>query len=421
MDVTQADTLRHFYRPLRDTSDEIRLLQLHSKQRNALGDDTIGCSLARTSLSDVGSFEALSYTWGDARNRKTIQVNGRQFQVTHNLYVALQHLRRDNEVRCLWIDAICINQDDLGERSSQVAQMEHIYRLATTVIVFLGQTWPGRDAAMDLIVAMAEDNALHLDPSLEPHVASHGMIASTQKLQSHMVEFYSLPWWSRVWTVQEYCLASDAIFQCGDRIVTNRVLRDWSENVHKHTTSCCSGFYNVRSREDDPSFNTRVGGQIRRLCTLQYYQARRRGTPLLEVLMTFRARECEDPRDKIYGLPGLVYSEERSTIQPNYARSPKDVYFDILLASIRFMGSLNILSCKTASPTSGLNLPNFVPDWTIDLTEDAIMALLNRLCDAHAIYDVSKCSIADVHNVADGIMLLGGVQVDQIHQILSFD
>jgi hypothetical protein len=167
MEVLQTPPLRHPYKPLQDATQEIRLLQLHSRRRNVPGDDTIRCSLAHTSLGDVGYFEALSYTWGDTTNQKMIQVNGQPFQVTNNLYIALQHLRRDNEARCMWIDAVCINQDDLGERSRQVTQMEHIYQLAKTVVVFLGETWPGRDAAMDFMIAGSQDSTLHLDPSMD--------------------------------------------------------------------------------------------------------------------------------------------------------------------------------------------------------------------------------------------------------------
>lgn len=163
----------YLYKPFHNAVNEIRLLQLHSRHWNPPGDNSIRCSLVHTSLSEVGSSEALSYAWGDATNQKTIQVNGRPFQVTNNLYIALHHLRRENEVRCMWIDAICINQDDLDECSSQVAQMQRVYRGAKRMVVFLGETWSEREAVMDTMILGSKYNPLHYDPSLGPHLADH--------------------------------------------------------------------------------------------------------------------------------------------------------------------------------------------------------------------------------------------------------
>ncbi|KAH6616359.1 heterokaryon incompatibility protein-domain-containing protein [Boeremia exigua] len=83
-------------------------------------------------LERAEPFEALSYEWGAATNQQIILLDGRPFAVISNPHVALTHLRRESETRCLWVDALCINQADHHERSSQVAHMQHIYRLAKT-------------------------------------------------------------------------------------------------------------------------------------------------------------------------------------------------------------------------------------------------------------------------------------------------
>jgi len=64
------------------------------------------------------SYEALSYTWGSASNARQILVNGRRFEITKNLWFALQFLQRDSSSRTLWIDSICINQTDNDEKGS---------------------------------------------------------------------------------------------------------------------------------------------------------------------------------------------------------------------------------------------------------------------------------------------------------------
>ncbi len=59
------------------------------------------------------SFEALSYTWGEMVFTHPIILNDLSFNVTENLSEALVHLRRENEIRLLWIDALCIDQSNL--------------------------------------------------------------------------------------------------------------------------------------------------------------------------------------------------------------------------------------------------------------------------------------------------------------------
>jgi hypothetical protein len=86
-------------------------------------------------VDDVPEYLALSYTWGDLSNRRDIYINGHKFSITSNLYQALQHLRSNTAVRHLWIDAICINQND----NEQVPRMREVYSRAQCVIVWLGR------------------------------------------------------------------------------------------------------------------------------------------------------------------------------------------------------------------------------------------------------------------------------------------
>jgi hypothetical protein len=69
-------------------------------------------------------YEALSYNWGDCKPDRPISLNGLQFSVTENLEHALRNLRDDSIVRTIWVDAICIDQSQVQERSHQVAQMQ---------------------------------------------------------------------------------------------------------------------------------------------------------------------------------------------------------------------------------------------------------------------------------------------------------
>ena len=96
-------------------------------------------------LRDRPGYEALSYTWGDPLDTRTVMLKDQPFQVTKNLEAALRNLRhrlihgtKSND-RVLWIDAICINQTDIQERNVQVRRMLDIYKSATRVVIWLGE------------------------------------------------------------------------------------------------------------------------------------------------------------------------------------------------------------------------------------------------------------------------------------------
>ena len=134
------------YSPLSGARD-VRLLDLHpSEKRN----DSIHCTIRHVCLDDQNSYEALSYTWGDASQHFDISCNGASLKITHNLNVALRYLRSTIDLRTLWVDAICINQSDFEERSQQVQLMRDVYSKARPVIAWIGDERGLQTAVMDL-------------------------------------------------------------------------------------------------------------------------------------------------------------------------------------------------------------------------------------------------------------------------------
>jgi hypothetical protein len=120
---TQAGCLtriRYEYTRLEVAQSQIRLLLLHPGAMHA----DIKCSLIHCYLNDGPSFEALSYTWGSLIDQRRIEINGKFLWVTTNLKSALRHLRLKNQVRKLWVDAVCVNQADIQERNHQVQEMK---------------------------------------------------------------------------------------------------------------------------------------------------------------------------------------------------------------------------------------------------------------------------------------------------------
>ncbi|KAF1960308.1 hypothetical protein CC80DRAFT_404938 [Byssothecium circinans] len=85
------------------------------------------------------SYRAVSYCWGKAAGTSTFRCEGKSLLVTPTVESMLRHLRKINKPLRLWIDAICINQQDMDEKGKQVASMEDVYARADKTYVWFGQ------------------------------------------------------------------------------------------------------------------------------------------------------------------------------------------------------------------------------------------------------------------------------------------
>lgn len=134
------------YRPLVKARVEIRLLTLDhppTPLRDAHGEPEtrrlISGSLVHISLNERPSYKALSYAWGAlASPRYPILVDGDAVMVTQNLHEALELFQTLPRIPTLWIDAVCINQADDGEKRTQVPLMHRIYGEAEETLIWLG-------------------------------------------------------------------------------------------------------------------------------------------------------------------------------------------------------------------------------------------------------------------------------------------
>ncbi|KAI9695330.1 MAG: hypothetical protein M1820_008682 [Bogoriella megaspora] len=199
------------YSHLDENKSEIRVLHLHPASKES---DKIQCHLTIESLNDEElEFEALSYAWNQenenaAKNeispaegqlsshlefpfdaaahlsecRLLVDVEELKVPLSSNLLAALRHLRFQDQERCLWVDALCIDQSAIPERNSQVSHMRMIYQKARKVIIWLGGEFEGADIAVESLNEMAQNPELHFNPSLAPHLKTFDHGTHTGKL-----------------------------------------------------------------------------------------------------------------------------------------------------------------------------------------------------------------------------------------------
>ena len=203
--------------PLPNPSTDIRILKLREGEPKT----PLHCTLTTRPLKSKlhPTYEALSYHWGDGEPTEEIALNTREkdfpdlFMVRPNLASALKQLRYPDRPRYLWIDAICINQDDNSERNVQVALMDGVYGGASEVCVWLGDADENSGLALSFIsrVVILDDFDRLVADSRTPH--EWAALSDLMKRE----------WFSRRWVVQEIALAKAARLYCGDASA------DWSD------------------------------------------------------------------------------------------------------------------------------------------------------------------------------------------------
>ncbi|KAK4228083.1 heterokaryon incompatibility protein-domain-containing protein [Podospora fimiseda] len=127
---------KYEYRPLPEGSIRLLRIEPNTDQGAPIECKVLVCPVLNSGRTSL--YEALSYVWGSQEKRRSIRIGGHEFPVGENLFSALLALRDPHLDRIVWIDAICINQEDNTEKGYQVQTMARVYAQARGVVVWLG-------------------------------------------------------------------------------------------------------------------------------------------------------------------------------------------------------------------------------------------------------------------------------------------
>ena len=192
---------RYIYQPLDKPDEEFRLLRI---SKDALTHQP-QCTLHRYRLRNCPEYTALSYTWGKPTPTHSVAVNGASLEVRQNLFDFLQAYTTEpwgidaiGRPVFYWIDQVCINQDDLLERSDQVRIMNRIYRRAKMVL-----TWLGYDPQFIEAVRRLRDEG------------DDDTLADDTREAIYTLSFHT--YFKRIWIIQEIALSTNPpLFVCGE-------------------------------------------------------------------------------------------------------------------------------------------------------------------------------------------------------------
>lgn len=367
LDALSSTPIPPIYRPLDNAKHEIRLLRIAPSSEIS---SVVSGTLDYFQISHHASYEAVSYTWADDRTGDAeydsdndeepyIRLQGHYFPVARNLFAALRQLRLATEERVFWVDAICINQSDLVERSEQVSIMKAIYVGATRVVSWVGEEYGNSRAAFKLFHSLPEHGGME---RWYQAVYGVGEDLSADPEATAIIEavlcLFSRRYWSRVWVLQELAFSKDIAVTCGPDSVS------WGE-----LQACCTIFKEGEHFIDVKFGGTHVGHHVfelqkagpktmERFFSAGDYQLLTLGT----LLAKHRHKLATDPRDKVYSLLGMASNVTAQNFPVDYRRETSQIYLDTALFLIHNEQSLSFLG-ENKLPLSQSWLPTWVADW----------------------------------------------------------
>jgi hypothetical protein len=372
-------------------------------------DDPIQCSIHHVDLADRPHYEAVSYTWadetGDANLSSTIYCSKTSLRVTKNCEQALRRIRHPAKSRWIWLDAVAINQNDIGERNHQVALMKEVYSQAYRVLIYAGETSHSSDDLLCFLRGPSKDGCQVACPFRK---SQHNSVY----MQDAITRFLSRRWFQRTWVLQEAYLAARAT------IIVGEMTLDWSLMCKARLIEL-----GLHDEENNAALPAVLEWMSRRYAN---------DIDLLFALTTTRACLATDPRDKVFAVLGLLHDPSAIGFEVNYSWTLREVLTQVAVHLITTLNSIDILRYAGETSTDSA-IPSWAPRWSIESGEalvaqftGPVTPIMNTVWE----YDFERKSLISVstrqihnHSITDmrfaASMVISGVCLDTIQYVLN--
>jgi hypothetical protein len=265
----------------------------------------------------------------------------------------------------IWVDAICINQNDLYEKSCQVNMMGLIYSNAKKVVVWLGAEERHTRHAVEflgLLSAALRKSNYRRDPGIRdrdddlraPYEDKTTFLRllrdapQSSRVFQGLSGLLSRTYWERVWIIQEISKAGEAKIRCGElKIDLDAIL--------------CAGAHHTELSERNRSL----------LAAISQFRTQERGIPgaslrmpLINAMILSRFSLATDERDKVYAILGLTSDGNDLVPTLSYVDPVQDVFERLTAKIIQTQQPTHALSLARRAPLS-FRFPDS-PPWAID-------------------------------------------------------
>jgi hypothetical protein len=391
---TRLCSLPFQFKPLQD--GHIRLLDLHDAIIH--NDILVGFKLVTVPLCSAPTYEALSYCWGSTdlctgivisagRNRQSV------YRVTEHLATFLHNIlvvQRPAEDRLgyVWMDQICINQDDVAERNAQVRRMADIYKSATRVIVWLGQNSAFNEETLDITI-----NAdLHMKWRGKPFLDWLRIWA-----------VFGRPWFFRQWVFQEAVFAQHLWFMLDTGLETLSALLDLGRLLDDFSDE-------ERAQKFAHKYNFAADLNRNLLYWIEDYA---RGInsdyeELMELLCGLSDLECQDQRDKVFSLIGFA-GDMLPADFVDYDCPAASIFQKLTRHLVLETGSLTVITFIYSD--SMKRRPSWVPFWKEDVNHGLSSNLENQAASLDRKWRPSLMVVENELNVSGRVIDLIAAEV----------
>lgn len=391
-DPVPADSSGNFQHSPLKHKDSFRLLRIHP---SLLGSRPLKCDMLSIQSPDlILLYYAISYRWEKTLKSGKIFINGQEFPVYANVESILKDMRSPIRPLLVWIDQVCINQEDRAEQAKQVAMMGEIYKGSARVFVCLPcpdihsygifsglrrnfifhLTAREKDISRaSLMILRLRDSRILQDFSAEEDTkAGHFLAVGDEAHWQSLENLLRHPWFGRVWIIQEIALAKQVSIRYGN------VNFSWEYFILAMSTLSRSELKRfpefLRAHDSTALEPVKVPGIENSLIleNLRRWYRRRDLLPLLDTLILSLRFECEQKVDNIFGLMGIIAESDRGRwCNIGYDSSqPIRVFTEVaieLLTQFGLRDQFRVLRFAGIGQPRCLELPSWVPDWSAGL------------------------------------------------------
>ncbi|PMD14705.1 HET-domain-containing protein [Hyaloscypha hepaticicola] len=346
---------RYTHEPLWDKRS-IRLL--HLSRGSPFG--RVRYKLTVHGIDSRPSYEAISYTWGDPTFCRPIIIDDCELMVTSNAFDVLQQRATFWKVRTIWIDSICINQDDENEKSIQSPLMREIYSRASSVLVWLGSQ-PDSRIAMSFLANL--HRRLRLGGLEGSELKTILQIGTTSPNWPALFTLLNHSYWTRSWVIQEIAVAETVNIFYGNAILSWDFFSSTIEMLH---TQDVGGLFIVSSIVAPPrTMPFRGAGCIRSISRIRSTIKQQSGMELIELLYYSAKSDSTLAKDKIFALLGMADTAAQSALSGMYRRKVQDIFVAATCFLFSQRDPLRVLyHAGIGHPRKTPDLPSWAVDWS---------------------------------------------------------
>jgi len=184
-----------------------------------------------TNGDEFGRYLALSHCWGDVQLIQTKTTNYSQHRITIPFYTlpkTFQHaikVARAIDVQYIWIDSLCILQDDSSDWEKESSKMASIYQNAYAVILASNTTnsqsglWNSAWDSYNTESVVKNFSYTNNDGSVSQIIARKALSHEDNIPESYLQYESPSPLSTRAWTLQEELLAWRCIYFTGKELL----------------------------------------------------------------------------------------------------------------------------------------------------------------------------------------------------------